>query len=434
MKSQDNKALDQMFEDYATTPVPQHKTVGGIGIGMINGGLAFAVPGLITGLELGTALGFEQSLYAFLLGGLILSVLGTVTGLVGMHNRFASCMTMKFVFGSFGANLISLLFVVALLGWYGVNIDLFSDVAQQLSVKLFGSAPSILALEIALGIIITLTTIWGFKLIERVSTLFVPLLALILVYLLMQSVNYQSTTTDPTVATASIGFGEAVSVVVGSFIVSVVLMPDFTRFARTSSDTAISSFLPFLGLSSFVYIVSAFAGLVVHDDDVLQVMLMLGLGGVAFFLLIVSSWVTNVVNLYSAALGLNAMFTRWKEWKIIAVAGVLGTIFASFNLLDRFTDFLFGLSVVFTPVAAIYVVDFFLIRCKRHYQLAELSETRAINLAALFAWVLAITAALLSNHGYISVTGIEACDALLVTVPAYWLLRAYLFKPAQSFQ
>ncbi|MBW8189849.1 cytosine permease [Neiella marina] len=397
---------------------------------MINGGLAFAVPGLITGLELGTALGFEQSLYAFLVGGLLLSVLGFVTGLVGMHNRFASCMTMKFVFGRYGSNLISLLFVVALLGWYGVNIDLFSDVSQQLSLRLFDASPSIMTLEIILGVVITLTTIWGFKLIEKVANLFVPLLALVVVYMLVQSLNFQADGAVAAPVQHSLGFGEAVSIVVGSFIVSVVLMPDFTRFAKNTRDTAVASFLPFLGLSSFVYIASALAGLAVSDSDVLTVMLTLGLGGVAFFLLIVSSWVTNVVNLYSVGLGLNAINTRLREWKIIVVAGVLGTLFASFNLLDRFTDFLFGLSVVFTPVAAIYVVDFFVIRKQRRYQLDELHQSPAMNWPALMAWGLGIGASLLSNQGHIWLTGIEACDALLVTTPAYWLLRQIMPSPA----
>ena len=95
----DHTSLDGLLEDYATTPVPESKTHNGWSIGMVNGGLAFAVPGLITGLEIGSALGLEQSIYAFLLGGLILSILGTITGIVGMKNRLSSCMTMKFVFG-----------------------------------------------------------------------------------------------------------------------------------------------------------------------------------------------------------------------------------------------------------------------------------------------------------------------------------------------
>ncbi|MEZ9141357.1 MULTISPECIES: cytosine permease [unclassified Shewanella] len=423
----DKSNYDGLLDDYATSPVPLHKTVGGIRIGMINGGLAFAVPGLITGLELGGALGITQSIYAFLIGGVILSVLGAITGLVGMHNRLASCMTMKFVFGTKGANLLTLAFVLSLLGWYGVNINLFSEVSQSLILQMFNFTFPIWALEISAGVLITLTTIWGFSLIEKVSSLFVPVLFILTAYMLYKSFGYVIPATETAAQTnqmdtISLSFGEAVSAVVGSFIVSVVLMPDFTRFAKTKTDTVVASFLPFLLLNTFVYIAAAMAGLAVQQNDILQVMLTLGIGTLAFILLIMSSWVTNVVNLYSAALGFNAINANWEEWKIIVVAGVLGTIVASFNLLANFTDFLFSLSIIFTPVAAIYVVDFFILRRQKTYQLAQISHLPAINYLAVIAWGIGISTSLLVNNGYFTFTGIEVCDAIIITMPSYYLL------------
>ena len=428
----DNKPVtEDLFEDYATCCVPEHKTVGGVRIGLINGGLAFAVPGLITGIEIGGALGLQQSIYAFLLGGIILSILGTVTGLVGMHNRLTSCMTMKFVFGDFGANLLSFAFVVSLLGWYGVNIDLFSEVTQQLFLKTTALDVPIGLLEIIIGLLITLTTIWGFRLLEKVSRVLVPILFLLVIYMLYQSLGYTATSEATLAATASgvsLSFGEAVSAVVGSFIVSVVLMPDFTRFSINTKATVISSFLPFLGLSTFVYIASAIAGLAVVNNDILAVMLALGLGSLAFILLIGSSWVTNVVNLYSAALGLNAIYPKFQEWKLIVFAGIFGTIAASLNLLDSFTTFLFSLSIIFTPVAAIYVIDFFMIRKKQVYDLKTLATIEKINWQAVIAWGAGIAVSLLSNQHWITFTHIEVFDAIIITSLVYYLLMRFYKK------
>ena len=209
---------------------------------------------------------------------------------------------------------------------------------------------------------------------------------------------------------------------VGSFIVSVVLMPDFTRFSASQKDTTIASFLPFLGLSTFVYIASAFAGLAVMESDILKVMLALGLGWFAFALLILSSWVTNVVNLYSSALGLSAINPKWQEWKVIVVAGLLGTVVATFNLLNNFTDFLFGLSIIFVPVASIYVTDFFILRNKKPYQIKDLKSIDNLNVSALIAWFIGMAVTLFVNKGYITLTTIEVCDAILVTTPLYYFL------------
>ncbi|WP_077341758.1 cytosine permease [Pseudocolwellia agarivorans] len=413
---------NDILEDYATSPVPEDKTIGGVRIGMINGGLAFAVPGLITGLEIGKGLGLEQSIYAFILGGFILSVLGYVTGLVGMYNRLASCMMMKFVFGRVGANILSLAFVLSLLGWYGVNIDVFSKVIQELIQDTCDYTATIWLLEIVIGVLITLTTILGFKLLEKLSSLLVPVLFLIVIYMLYQSMGYSANELNIPTETTNFTFGEAVSAVVGSFIVSVVLMPDFTRFSATKKGTFIASFLPFLFINNFVYIVAAIAGLAVVNNDVLQVMLALGLGGFAFVLLITSGWVTSVINLYSSALGLNAITRKWPEWKVIIFVGILGTFIASFNLLDNFTSFLFGLSTIFTPVAAIYVIDFFVIRKKQRYVVEELSAVSKVNVVALVAWAVGIVVSMLTNQGYFTLTTIEVCDSLLITAPVYYLL------------
>jgi len=410
---------ENLIQDYTTTPVPQDKTVGGVGIGMINGNLAFAVPGLITGLEIGTSLGFENSLTAFILGGLILSILGFVTGLVGRYNRLTSYMTMKFVFGVKGANLISFAFVLSLLGWYGVNIDLFSEVSLSLLKQEFNYSPSIWLLEICLGILITCTTIWGFKLLELVSNVFVPILALILVYMLYQTLTWQAPITNSNFIPYELTFGEAVSAVVGSFIVSVVLMPDFTRFARTGRDTAISSVLPFLVLSSFVYIVSAMTGLLLMESNVLNVMLTLGLGMFAFALLIISSWVTNVINLYSIGLGLSSIYIKTSGTKLVIVAGVLGTAASTLNILNSFTDFLFSLAIIFTPVAAIYVIDFFIINKKRKYQIENLTNVSDFNLSALTAWLFGVIITYCSNQYDISFSGVEAIDAFAISSVIY---------------
>ncbi len=416
--------MSEQLEDYATSRVPEHRTIGGVRIGMINGGLAFAVPGLVTGLEIGNALGFEASLTAFLLGGFILSILGSITGTLGMYNRLTSCMTLKFVFGQYGANILSFIFAISLLGWYGVTMDLFSAVSQELAQQLFNSKPEIWAIEAGAGLLITLTALVGFQALEKISSLFVPILFLVVLYLLFQSVEFQEINPASTIKiTSDLSFGEAVSAVIGSFIISVALMPDFSRFAATKTDAVIGSFLPFLAICSFVYIASAYAGSVVDDKDILVVMQTLGLGVFSFVLLILSSWITNAVNLYSAALGINAILQKSTEWKIVAVAGFFGTVVASFNLLEQFTDFLFSLSIIFTPVAAVCIADFFFLRKKHLYDLQEIKSLPLVNWQAVVAWSIGIGISILSNNGIIFITSVEACDAVLVTIPAYLVLK-----------
>ncbi|SHH31078.1 cytosine permease [Ferrimonas marina] len=423
MKSQPCNAAVQPhdpspLEDFATTRVPESRTLNGWRVGMVNGGLAFTVPGLITGLELGRALGFYQALWAFVLGGLLLSLLGAVMGVVGRDNRLTACMINRSVFGRYGSVLLNLAFAAALLGWYGVNMNLFSYVAGEWSLALFGSSPNPWVFELLGGVVFTLTALYGFRLIERLSTAFVPVL--ILVTLAMAWLSLGQGGSALPAPSGEMGLAEAISIVVGSFIVSVVLMPDFSRFARDRSDAVVASFWPFLGLCTLVYVIAAYAGARTGSDDVLQVMLLLGMGKLAFIALVLSSWLSTAVNLYSSALGLNAVFTGQKMWRIAALAGVLGTLAAWLNLLDSFTDFLFGLSVLFTPVAAIVVVDFWGRRGGQAYDQAALPKRW--NGPALLAWAAGVAMAVAVNQGWARLSGQEVLDALAVTVLCYWVL------------
>ena len=106
-------------------------------------------------------------------------------------------------------------------------------------------------------------------------------------------------------------FSEAVASVVGSFVVGVVLMPDFTRFARTDGDTVTASFLPFMGISSFVY------RLGLRRFRLWRVRYSAAYarhGTGAFGLSAADSLQLDyqLVNLYSAALAMNAVSTKVK--------------------------------------------------------------------------------------------------------------------------
>ena len=413
-----------LLEDYATERVPDERTIGGVRIGMVNGALAFGVPGLVTGLEVGAALGLRNGIAAFLLGGLLLTLLGSVTGIVGRANRLTSCMTLSFVFGRHGAILVNLLIALSLLGWYGVNMDMLSGVIRELAERWLARSPGIVMLEIVAGMVMTLTTILGFRLLERLATLLVPVMILVIAYMAWRVIELGPVATAP-IGDELLSFGEGVSVVVGSFVVGAVLMPDFTRFATGNRDAIVAATIPFLILCTLVYTVAAAAGFAVSQTDVLDVLLALGTGTIAFFLIGVSAWLTNAVNLYSAALGINAVFRSIAEWKIVVVAGALGTIAASFNLLDRFTDFLFGLAILFAPVAGVYIADFFLVRGRRQYRTGELPDVATYCWPALGAWSAGLLASVMSNNGNLRVSGIEAVDATLVAMIVYIAWQAW---------
>ena len=411
--------LADFMQDYATSPVPESRTVSGLRIGLILSVLSFAVPSLVAGAQIGGGLGLERGMVAFGLSGLFLSVVGTAVGIIGVRNRVSSYVLIQCLFGRSGANPLCLAIALSMLGWYGVNMDLLSAALQHLLSALFGWRPAAWAIEVAAGVLMTVTAIYGFSMLNRVSGFVSPVLMLLTLYLGAKGfASYSEDLPSVIPELPQLSDGEAVTAIAGGMIVTAVLMQDFTRFARRSGDAATATMLPCLVFSSLAYLAAAAAAIVAQEADILLVMLALGLGVGALGLVFLSSWVTNVINLYSCSLSLSSVFPKRQQWHLTLVSGVLATIAALLNILDNFTTFLIGMSIIFAPIGGIFIADFYLLRRLRPYSLAAFGSGRP-NWAALLAWGLGAGMALLSAQAGIRLTGIEVADSLLVALLAY---------------
>ncbi len=90
-----NKNKSDLFEDYATEPVPPHIRVNGFRIALINCGLALSLSGLILGVELSASLGLAASTVAFVAGGIVLALIAAITGYIGVKVRLSSYMIIR---------------------------------------------------------------------------------------------------------------------------------------------------------------------------------------------------------------------------------------------------------------------------------------------------------------------------------------------------
>ena len=308
----------------------------------------------------------------------------------------------------------------SLLGWYGVNLDLFALATNGLLVDYLGITFNTSAIEWGVSAVIVVTTLYGFQRMEKLSTWLVPIMGMVTLFLLIKSAMAIETSGGLASVEPTMGFGTAVSAVVGSFIVSIVLLPDLARFCRTKRDAWSASFIPFFLLSTFVYIAASLAANVFGSDDILALMVKVGLGLAAFVLLICSSWLTNVLNLYSASLGAAAVINGGKQKLLIIAMGVMGAVASSLNLLDSFSEFLFSLSIMFTPVAAIYCADFFILRRQAVYRAGDFIP--AFNICAIAAWITGILFSFTSAETGLFITPIEAIEALIISLASYLIL------------
>lgn len=415
-----------LFEDYATTPVPPNIGVSGYRIALINCGLAFSLTGLILGVELAASLGLASSTIAFVSGGAVLAFIATITGYVGVKVRMSSYMIIRYAFGRAGSRVVNLCMAVSLFGWFGVNASLFAQAADELWTTLTGFDLAEPVFTVAGGLLMTAGAALGFRSLKFLSVLLVPVQLLVLLWLAQLTLT--GTTFGellPIEPAGGVTRGDAISAVIGSWIVGAVNQPDLTRYGKTLADSAIAAAIPFLFAASFIYVVAAMAGLWSGESDLLPVMIALGMGAAAFVFVLFSSWITNAMNLYACSLSINAVFRKLREWHIAVASGVFGTALALAGILDHFVDFVFSLGILFTPVAGIYVVDYFCFR-RSLYLSGSTDVERAVSVPAFVAWLVGIAVAVAAGNERFALTGTAAIDSLLVASLVFFVIESLL--------
>ncbi len=416
-----NDSLDDGRE-FATGPVPAARRVGWVRVGLISAMVGFSLPTFVAGVEVFQAAPNDEATLAVLLGCLMLTFIGALTGSIGARTHLSSYLLVRIAFGERGAALVNIAFALSLLGWFGVNIDLFSAVLLRLFEDVPGIAATPWVVEGFAGAVMTITTIYGFRAINRLSMLLVPVMMVVTAVLVNAALGMAPPGEIFSGADGgALSFGDAVSSVVGGVIVGAVILPDITRFIARWQGAVFTALLSCLLVNSMVMIAGGMASEVLGNDDFLDVMLVMGLGWGAFAIVIAGSWVLNTLNLYSTVLGVEATFPRLENRLSIIVLGLIGTGAAFLDILDFFLSFLFYLAIVFVPVAGVIAVDYLLLRRTAYHGDLDLAG-RSLSPAALAAWAAGAVVALLGSLEALRLSGIAALDAMLVSAIAYGLL------------
>lgn len=418
--------MDDQSLEYSTEPVPDTATVSWFRVALVSSMVAFSLPTFLTGIEVAAVSSPEQTLSMLLVGSLILTALGSVTAGIGSSTRLSSYMLNRVAFGKRGAGLVNLAFALSLLGWFGVNIDLFSMAIQRLATDQLNIEIPIIPVELFAGVVMTVTTLYGFRAINFLSTLLVPVLVVVTILLISKSLDilpFSELMTQQ--SQVGISFGDGVSSVVGAVIVGAVILPDITRFIRHWSGAVYVVIINYLIVSVVVMGAGGMAAVAMGDDDLLNIMITLGIGWAAFAIVILGSWVLNSLNLYSTILSVESTVPRFKGCLLIVVMGGLGTVAAFFNILDYFLSFLFYLAIIFVPVSGVIAVDCLLLR-RNAYDLEDIESAPFWRFSAIASWAIGAVIAALGSQGWYSLTSIAALDAVLAAAISYYLISRYL--------
>lgn len=381
-----------------------------------------ALPVFILGTRVVAALGSAQALVVVPAATAILALLGGVGAAVGALTGRSLAMLSELAFGIEGAKLVKLLIAVSLAGWFGVNVSVLGATAGEALSAMLGRDVAPWMVTLPASTLIAWVAIRGFSGMHQVGRVLVPL-ALVLLAASLYLVRARFAAVMAMPGTGAFGVSEAVSAIVGSYIVGALIQPDYGRFVRRPA-MAFAGVACALGLVfPLMLLGSAVAPLAVDKPDLVVAMVALGLAVPALAVLMLGAWIDSSACLYSASLSLASLARRPGFRAIVVLIAVIGVILSLLGAERYFVPFLMVLGIGLPPVAAVQI--FYALRWPKGEPAARL------RWAPLVAWAVGVGAGVASPYVPVP-TGIAALDSILAGLAAAIVLEIATSRSARK--
>ena len=395
-------------------------------------GWGFLVTGLFTGGLLGNGLPFWPDIVlASFFGNLVNFIIGAFVGYIGYKTACNSGLLYRYVYGNAGAYIPVVFISILLIGWQGIVVGAFGATwttalhPELPASEIFSSTTFYIAAVLA-GILYTATTYFGVKGLEKVSIPSVSVLVFVglyAIYLNIQQAGGLSTFQALSAELAAknpLTMVQAINLVIGSWIVGAVVMPEYTRFAKKTWVAIAIPFIVLIFAQWFLQIVGALGG-IVSGDFMFTTYLMdqgiiiawIGIIGMSLAL-----WTTGDANLYLPVIQTSSIFKRPQHVTTV-ICGTLGTILG-LGLYQNFMEWINLLASIVPPLIGPVIVEYYFVD-REKFHTGHFDNISKWNPAAFIAYILGAASTFYSPDW-----GTPSLIGLLVSMLVYLILRMSL--------
>lgn len=267
------------------------------------------------------------------------------------------------------------------------------------------------------GIIMVLTAVFGFKYLKWLNYIAVPAIVLLLIYGLVitfQTHSFMEVSEYKPIESMSLW--RAIGFTIGFISVGGVISPDYNRFAASKKDAILGSIFGIIPSALLLLAIGAILAITQGTYDIVEIFSSLGFPFFAMTILILATWTSNVMNIYSSGLAFTNLFNLNESYrsKVTLIAGIAGIVFAALGIINHFLDFISILTITITPIAGVIISDYFI---SKTYSESE----KQFNFFGIVSWGFSVAIMLLMTSEIKFILGIVGAAL------AYYLLQK-LFK------
>ena len=320
--------------------------------GLIWFGAGVSIAEILTGTYF-AYLGFLKGLFAIVLGHIVGCILLFMAGMIGAKTQKSAMDTVKISFGTKGGIFFAILNILQLFGWTGIMIyDGASATQGILPIGHFIWC-------IVIGGLILVWILIGVKNLGKLNV--IAMSALFLMTIILSFIIFKGGTAFDK-GDNSMSFGAAMELSIAMPLSWLPLISDYTKEAKEPVKATAASSIVYGFVSIWMYIIGMSAALFTMESDIAKILLKAGLGIMGLFIVVLSTVTTTFLDVYSAGVSTESIFSKIKsKWVAVAVT-VIGTLGAIVLPMDDITGFLYLIGSVFAPTIAIQIADFFILK------------------------------------------------------------------------
>jgi len=444
---------DPAHKEYsAVEPVPMNKrTITGldmfatwVGANANNG--TWYVGGVIA------ALCFIPSLYVTIIANPIAYIIMALVGYIGYKVGISTMALTRITFSVKGSIIPSILNTIQFIGWTAVNTFIAAISVSFLlhdifNLPVFGQPGGNTTMLIGIGIMSILHLISiatghrSVKIVERIGVGLIILLVIWETIVIFQQVSFEQILAWRPPADKALPFGSAIDIMAAFSLAWTPAIAEFTRYCK--SKTA-ATWMPMLGANVGLFWFTLIGSIVTigvaistgtydpNNSDPSAIVSKLGLGVLAFLVIIITSTTANAINLMASGISLTNIIPKLKAlpalWLVTFIAAIVTVVplyIGSF--LESFIVFLDYIGMVFGPIFAIVITDYYLLKNKQQ-NTSELNKkngrywfSNGFNLKAVIVWAVGVALfLLLRNTSFISSYTGATYPVMLITGILYY--------------
>ncbi len=317
-------------------------------------GVAISVSEIEAGIGIGATTSLSSLWFPLILGHILGGILLFLVGYIGASIRQNAMEMTSSTFGRYGSKFFATLNVLQLVAWVAVLNSQGATALASLNLPIsFPLTCVFLAALIALWVYL------GLKRIEKVTTVIMTILTVLLVVLSFKLLGYASTEALPLNSTA-LGFWNIFEISIAMPISWLPVISDYTKDVEKPVKATVLSAVAYTIASLWMYFIGIEIANIGASYTIAQAILLANLGTVGIIIVVLSTITTNFMAANSAGESAKVIYNKLNPKVVGVIVSAISAVLAISGIMDHYIDFLYLIASVFAPMAAVLLVSFYI--------------------------------------------------------------------------